>query len=102
MMLLDTCALLWLAHDQTRFSRKTLQSIDQAEKSEQALEKSSVEALMLKGMTILSINTAEARKKIVLIDHICISIFGKTELFGYPHPGDSPVTVKDFTSDDFA
>lgn len=29
-MLLDTCALLWLAHDQTRFSAATLKEIDKA------------------------------------------------------------------------
>ena len=29
-MLLDTCALLWLAHDQTRMSEKTLAEIDEA------------------------------------------------------------------------
>jgi len=29
-MLLDTCALLWLAHDQTRISAETLKRIDDA------------------------------------------------------------------------
>ena len=29
-MLLDTCALLWLSHDQTRMSEKTLGKIDAA------------------------------------------------------------------------
>jgi len=29
-MLLDTCALLWLAYDQTRFSAGTLKKIDEA------------------------------------------------------------------------
>ncbi len=59
-----------------------LHSIGQAEKSEKALESNNVEVLMLKGVNILAINIADARKKIVLIDHICISIFGKTELYG--------------------
>jgi PIN domain nuclease of toxin-antitoxin system len=27
-MLLDTCALLWLAHDQTKISRETLRRIE--------------------------------------------------------------------------
>ncbi len=62
--------------------KAVLQSIAQAEKTEQALKHHCVEALMLKGVNILSINIADARKKIVLIDHICISIFGKTELYG--------------------
>ncbi|MBI9085190.1 MAG: type II toxin-antitoxin system VapC family toxin [Desulfobacterales bacterium] len=29
-MILDTCALLWLAHDQSRLSKETLEKIDQA------------------------------------------------------------------------
>lgn len=29
-MLLDTCALLWLAHDQSRMSEETLERIDEA------------------------------------------------------------------------
>ena len=65
-----------------REKKTILHSIEQAEKNEQALKNNSVEALMLKGINILSIDIADARKKIVLIDHICISIFGKTELYG--------------------
>jgi len=81
--------------------KKLLKNIEQAEENEQALAKNSVEALMLKGVSILSINIADARKKIVLIDHICISIFGKTELCGYSGHSESTVTVKNFKSDDF-
>ncbi len=81
--------------------KAVLQSIDHAEKSEQALKHNSVEALMLKGMTILSINIADARQRIVLIDHICISIFGKTELYGIMDPIETPVTVTDFSPEDF-
>ena len=29
-MLLDTCALLWLAHDQIKMSEETLKAIDEA------------------------------------------------------------------------
>jgi len=65
-----------------REKKTILHSIDQAKKSEQALKNNSIEALMLKGVSILSINVADAREKIILIDHICISIFGKTELYG--------------------
>lgn len=65
-----------------REKKTVLYSIEQAGKSEQALKNNSVEALMLKGVDILSIDITAARKKIVLIDHICISIFGKTELYG--------------------
>jgi len=65
-----------------REKKMLLHSIEQAEKSEQALANNSVESLILKGINILSIDITDARKKIVLIDHICISIFGKTELYG--------------------
>lgn len=78
-----------------------LHNIDQAEKNEQALKKNCVEALMLKGVSLLSIDVAAARKKIVLIDHICISIFGKTELYVYAEQTESPVTVKNFELNDF-
>jgi hypothetical protein len=77
-----------------------LHNIDQAGKNEQALKKNCVEALMLKGLSLLSIDVAAARKKIVLIDHICISIFGKTGLYGYAET-EAPVTVKNFATDDF-
>jgi len=65
-----------------REKKTILHSIEQAEKTEQALKANNVESLMLKGISLLAINIADARKKIVLIDHICISIFGKTELYG--------------------
>lgn len=70
-------------YDRLMQEKKTLlKSIAQAEKNEKALEKNNVEVLMLQGVPILSIDIAQARKKTVLIDHICMSIFGKTELFG--------------------
>jgi len=79
-----------------REKKTILHSIDQAEKNEQTLKNNSIEALMLKGVSILSINIADAREKIVLIDHICISIFGKTEFYGHADQIESPVTTKNF------
>jgi len=55
----------------------------QAEKKEQILEKTSVEAAMLTGLRIPAIHIGEARKKISLIDHLCLSIYGTTDLTGY-------------------
>jgi len=57
--------------------------IVQAEKNEQILGKSSVEAMMLSGLRIPAIHVGEARKKIALIDHLCLSLYGKTEFTQY-------------------
>lgn len=63
-----------------------LKMIQLAEKSEKALSANSVETLMLKGVHIPSVSIDETRRQITLIDHICISIFGKTELIGIHDP----------------
>lgn len=76
--------------------KSILHSIEHAEKIENALKRNSIEALMMKGMNICAINIADERKKTVLIDHICISVFGKTEFFGLADPADPPVTAKHF------
>lgn len=55
----------------------------QAERNEHALSKTSAEALMLTGLRIPAIHVGEARKKIALIDHICLSLYGTTEFTEY-------------------
>ena len=55
----------------------------QAERNEHALKKAGVEAVMLTGIRIPAIHVGEARKTISLIDHLCLSIYGKTDLAGY-------------------
>jgi hypothetical protein len=55
----------------------------QAERNEQALSKTSAEALMLSGLRIPAIHVGEARKKIAMIDHLCLSLYGKTEFTQY-------------------
>ncbi|MFZ2633199.1 MAG: hypothetical protein WA081_19505 [Desulfosalsimonadaceae bacterium] len=57
--------------------------IHQAEKNERSLEKTNAETLMLTGIRIPAIHVGEARKTISLIDHLCLSIYGKTDLPGY-------------------
>ena len=71
-----------------------LQSIARAEKNEKALFASNAEVLMLKGVHLLSVNIPEARKKITLIDHICINLFGKTEILG-PAPQEERIFSAD-------
>jgi len=61
-----------------------VQQIARAEKCEAALQTHHVEALMLRGMPILCVDIDDIRKKIVLIDHICLSMFGKTEMLDHP------------------
>ena len=73
-----------------------LNSIEQAEKNEKAMAVNNIEILMLKGVHILTVDMADARKKMVLIDHICISMFGKTELFGHEGQSEPPVILKNF------
>jgi len=70
-------------------------SIEQAKQNQKVLAASSVEVLMLKGVNILTIDIADAREKMVLIDHICISMFGKTEVFGQALCGELPVIVSE-------
>ncbi|MDA8404915.1 MAG: hypothetical protein M0Z56_12095 [Desulfobacteraceae bacterium] len=57
--------------------------IFQAERNEHTLKKTNVEALMLAGVRIPAIAVGEARKKIALIDHICLSIYGVIDMTGY-------------------
>lgn len=56
-----------------------LQIIQIADKNKKILKTNTVEALMLKGIHIPTISIEDTRKQITLIDHICISIYGKTE-----------------------
>lgn len=65
-----------------REKKAILKSIARSEKNEKALLASNAEVLMLKGVHLLSVDIPDARKKITLIDHICINLFGKTEIYG--------------------
>jgi hypothetical protein len=56
-----------------------LQMIQMADRNEKILKTNTVEALMLKGVHIPPIQISDIRKQITLIDHICISIYGKTD-----------------------
>ena len=76
--------------------RGCLQMIQQAEKNEKALMKSSVEQLILQGHRVPAVNIADARKQITLIDHICISIFGQTEFIGIDDPKEMPIDPGSF------
>lgn len=57
-----------------------VQQIARAEKFEAALRSHHMETLMLRGMPRLCVDAADLHKKCVLIDHICLSMFGKTEM----------------------
>ncbi|MGB9498306.1 MAG: hypothetical protein ACKVE4_00845 [Dissulfuribacterales bacterium] len=76
--------------------RGCLQMIQQTEKNEKALMKSSVEQLLLQGHRVPAVNIADARKQITLIDHICISIFGQTEFVGIDDPEEMPIDPGSF------
>lgn len=57
-----------------------VQQIARAEKFEAALGSHPMETLMLRGMPRLCADTGDLQKKCTLIDHICLSMFGKTEM----------------------
>jgi len=57
--------------------------ISQAEKNDQLLGNASVEALMAAGIRIPAVCVEESRKKITLMDHLCLSIYGKTDMIEY-------------------
>lgn len=88
-------------HHLMQEKKRILKSIAQVDKNQKAMETNSMELLMLRGVNFLTIDIEAARKKIVLIDHICISIFGKTESFGFPGENTPPVTTTRLTPDDF-
>lgn len=56
-------------------------SIQQAGRFDEQLKKSNIEIMMLQGVRAPYVNKDEATKKMRLIDRICISVFGRTEVF---------------------
>ncbi len=58
------------------------QSIKQAEKFDEHLGSSNIETMIMKGITPLSIDKDDLRRKMDIIDRICQKIYGKTEFFG--------------------
>jgi hypothetical protein len=58
-----------------------LRSLQKAQKQETQLQKSNLETLMSQGSRVILVDTADARKKMLIIDRISRAIFGRTEYF---------------------
>ena len=56
-------------------------SLQKAKNLDIQLTKHNVETLLLKGKRVAYVDTADARKKIQMIDRISLAVFGKTEFF---------------------
>lgn len=70
---------------------RCLKMLGEARKTGWALAHQNMETLMLKGMRVGAVNTGEVSQQIELIDHICLSVFGRV-----PHladPRGAPVDV---------
>ena len=57
------------------------QGLQKAKKLDNKLTRHNVETLLLRGERVSYIDKADARKKIQIIDHISLAVFGKTEYF---------------------
>ena len=58
-------------------------SLQKAKNLDIQLTKHNVETLLLKGKRVAYVDTADARKKIQMIDRISLAVYGKTELFDW-------------------
>ena len=70
------------------------QSLQKAKNLDIQLTKHNVETLMLRGKRVSYVDTADARKKIQMIDRISLAIFGKTEFFDLMPAGEQSITIE--------
>ena len=69
-------------------------SLQKAKKLDNQLIQHNVETLLLKGTRVSHIDRADARKKIQIIDHISLAVFGKTEFFDLMPTGEQSMTIE--------
>jgi len=79
-----------------------IQSIRAAEKNRQALASNPVEALIMKGVNISSVDTEAAREKIDRIDRISVSVYGRTEFFPGLEPSEQSLDLDIRDKEDMA
>ena len=70
------------------------QSLQKAKNLDIQLTKHNVETLLLRGKRVTYVDTADARKKIQMIDRISLGVFGKTEFFDLIPAGEKSVTLE--------
>ena len=81
---------------QTLMAKKRFyfQSLQKAKNLDIQLTKHNVETLMLRGKRVSYVDTADARKKIQMIDRISLAIFGKTEFFDLMPAVEQSITIE--------
>ncbi len=70
------------------------QSLQKAKNLDIQLRKHNVETLLLSGKRVSCVGTADARKKIQMIDRISLVVFGKTEFFDLMPAGEQSITIE--------
>ncbi len=71
-----------LLMDKKRFF---FQNLQKAKRHQNLLGKYNMETLMMRGVRIPHIDTADVENKMGIIDRICQTVYGKTEYFQQPH-----------------
>jgi hypothetical protein len=69
-------------------------SLQKAKNLDIQLTKHNVETLLLRGKRVSYVDTADARKKILMIDRISLAVFEKTEFFDLRPPGEQSITIE--------
>ena len=69
-------------------------SLQKAKKLDNQLTQHNVETLLLRGERVSYIDKADARKKIQIIDRICLAVFGKTEFFDLMPADEQSITLE--------
>ena len=57
------------------------QSLINAERFEEQLQKNNIETLLLQGVRPVSVDKDAVLRKMEIIDRICLAVFGKTEYY---------------------
>ena len=70
------------------------QSLQKAKNLDIQLTKHNVETLLLRGKRVTYVDTADACKKIQMIDRISLEVFGKTEFFDLMPAGEKSITLQ--------
>ncbi len=70
------------------------QSLQKAKNLDIQLKKHNVETLLLRGKRVTYVDTADAHKKIQMIDRISLAVFGKTDFFDLMPAGEQSIRLE--------
>jgi hypothetical protein len=70
------------------------QSLQKAKNLDIQLTKHNVETLLLRGKRVSYVDTADARRKIQMIDRTSLAVFGKTDFFDLMPAGEQSITIE--------